>query len=175
MKLNSFRNVDDSEISLEFGLRRLEFGRPLAAQKNSRRLNTPRWLRIASWLAVAAWALAIFILSSLEGPRIHEINVFHIWDKAAHAIAFFAGAVLLALALRWSTEWPWARIVGFSIVAVSLYGVSDEWHQLHTPHRSGGNLDDWLADTLGAIVGALATSFTHAHYQRKNRPAPARA
>ena len=138
-------------------------------------LNTPRWLRPASWFAVAAWALGIVALSSLSGPDIGKINVFDVWDKAAHFAAFAVGAVLLALALRWNTAWSWPRIVCVSIAAISLFGGTDEWHQLYTPKRSGADVGDWIADTLGAIAGAAATAFTHARYTLKNRPAPAGA
>jgi len=120
------------------------------------------------------WACAIIVLSSISGDRIEEINVFHLWDKAAHFAAFAAGGVLLALALRWNTRWPWRQIVLFSIVAVSVFGATDEWHQLYTPKRSGADVLDWLADTLGAIAGAAVTSRIHAQYQRKNCPASAR-
>ena len=137
-------------------------------------LNTPRWLHLASWFAVAAWALGIIFLSSLSGSDIEKINVLDVWDKAAHFTAFAAGAVLLALALRWNTAWSWPRIACVSIAAISLFGGTDEWHQLYTPHRSGADVGDWIADTLGAIAGAAATFF-HARHQLKNRPAPAGA
>ena len=136
------------------------------------RVNTPRWLRLSSWFAVAAWALGIIGLSSLSGPEVAKVNIFKVWDKAAHFTAFAVGAVLLALALRWNSAWPWPRIVCVSIAAVSIFGGTDEWHQLYTPHRSGGDLGDWIADTLGAIAGAAATSFIHARYPLKNRTAP---
>lgn len=136
------------------------------------RVNTSRWLRLGSWFAVAAWALGIIGLSSLSGPEVAKINIFNVWDKAAHFAAFAVGAVLLALALRWSVAWPWPRIVCVSIAAISIFGATDEWHQLYTPHRSGADLGDWTADTLGAIFGAALTSFIHARYCFKNRPAP---
>ena len=136
------------------------------------RVNIPRWLRLVSWFAVAAWALGIFILSSMSGTQIEEINVLDVWDKAAHFSAFAVGAVLLALALRWSTAWSWPRITLAAIVAISVFGATDEWHQLYTPHRSGADVGDWTADTLGAIAGA---ALIHARHRFKNRPAPRRA
>ena len=134
--------------------------------------HTPRQLRLASWIAVSGWALGIFILSSFSGKKIEEMNAFEISDKVAHFVAYAVGAVLLVLALRWNTAWSWPRIVWFTIAAISLYGVTDEWHQLYTPHRSGGDLADWAADALGSIAGAVTTAFLHARYSLKNRPAP---
>lgn len=145
------------------------FGAPT---RPSRLNNTPRQLRLASWIAVVGWALGIFILSSFSGKKIEEMNAFELSDKVLHFGAFAVGAVLLTLALRWNTEWSWPRIVIVAAVAISLYGATDEWHQLYTPHRSGGDIADWTADALGAITGAAAAAFSHARYSLKNRPAP---
>lgn len=41
------------------------------------------------------------------------------------------------------------------IVAVSVFGLTDELHQSFTPGRSM-EFDDWVADTLGAIVAVTA-------------------
>jgi VanZ family protein len=136
-------------------------------------ISTP--LKTAAWLAVASWAAGIFWLSARTGPEIAEMNIFDVWDKAAHFSAFLAGAVALAVALRWSTAWTWTRIAIFTGIAISLYGASDEYHQLFTPRRSGADIGDWLADTLGAAAGALVTTLIHARLQRTHRPAPTRA
>lgn len=128
-----------------------------------------------SWLAVAAWAGAVFCLSALSGDEVEKLNIFELWDKAAHFLAFAAGGLLMAHALRLSSAWPWRRIVLAAALAVSLYGGADEWHQLYTPKRSGADLGDWIADTLGALSGALALSFFHARYPRNDRPAARRA
>jgi VanZ family protein len=133
------------------------------------------WLKFTAWLAVSAWAGAIFWLSSRTGSEIETLNIFDVWDKAAHFTAFFAGAVALVIALRWSTKWTWTRIAIFTVIAISLYGASDEYHQLYTPHRSGADIGDWLADSLGAAAGTLLTVFIHARSTRPHRPTPARA
>ena len=133
------------------------------------------WLKSAAWLAVAAWAGGIFWLSSRTGSEINEMNIFDVWDKAAHFSAFLAGAVALGIALRWSTAWTWTRIAIFAALAISLYGASDEYHQLFTPHRSGADVGDWLADTLGAATGALITAFIYARLEKTHRPTPGRA
>lgn len=133
----------------------------------------PPWIRRAAWLAVAAWAAAVTVLSSLTPRDLQAIAPFEFWDKAAHFAAFAAGAVLLALALRWSTAWPWRRIAVTSIVAISAFGAVDEFHQTYTPNRSGADRLDWLADTFGAIAGALLTASLHARFTRPPRLAPA--
>jgi VanZ family protein len=129
-------------------------------------------LKSAAWLAVTVWAGAIFWLSSRTGQEIAELNIFDVWDKAAHFTAFCTGAVVLAVALRRSTDWTWTRIAFFTAVAISLYGASDEYHQLYTPHRSGADVGDWLADTLGGAAGALAVTFTYARLTQTHRPTP---
>ncbi len=120
------------------------------------------------------WAVLIVFLSSLSGPQVNQLNVFELWDKAAHFIAFAVGAALVAFALRISTKWSWSRIAIFASLAVSIFGALDEWHQLYTPKRSGADVADWVADTLGAVVAVTITRFLYVRSQRKNRPAPKR-
>lgn len=135
----------------------------------------PKWLRILAWSGVVLWAATITVLSSMTPPQLDELAPFKIWDKAAHFSAFFAGAVNLTLALRWSTAWPWKRMVIFTVAALAIFGALDEIHQLSTPHRSGADPFDWTADTLGSVAGALLTAFIYARYFSPPRPAPAAA
>ena len=44
---------------------------------------------------------------------------------------------------------------GLSVAVISVFGMLDEYHQLFTPGRSGGDVGDWTADTFGAFCGAL--------------------
>ena len=129
-------------------------------------------LTTAAWLAVALWAGLIFYLSSLTGREVARILPFDFWDKLMHFSAFAAGGVLLAAAWRGSVAWEWKKLALFAIVALSLYGVSDEIHQLFTPFRSGGDFGDWLADTLGGAAGVRLCHFLHARTQHPRRPAP---
>ena len=59
--------------------------------------------------------------------------------------------------------------------ALCVFGAVDEIHQLYTPNRSGADVFDWSADTLGALTGALLTIFVYARYFQPSRPAPAGA
>jgi VanZ family protein len=64
-----------------------------------------------------------------------------------------------------------------TIVAISAFGALDEYHQLSTPGRSGGDLGDWTADTLGAMVGVLLVIgvLKFLRHRRPDAKPPARA
>ncbi len=135
--------------------------------------NSARLLCIAAWSALCAWAACITWLSSL-GPQ--QLEDFGPWfmrlisvDKLAHAAAFFVGGVLLALVLRFSTALELKRVARFAVAGISLFGALDEWHQLYTAGRSGADPGDWLADTVGAALGALVFFYRYGGF--RNVPA----
>jgi VanZ family protein len=130
--------------------------------------TVPNWLRRLAWVGVGIWAATIFVLSSLTPPQLEKIEPFQMWDKAAHFIAFGAGAVNLALALRWSRAWSWKKIALVTFAAIAAYGAFDEIHQLFTPNRSGADVFDWTADSLGAAAGVMLTAFVYARFRREN-------
>jgi VanZ family protein len=131
------------------------------------------WLCVAFWAGVLAWGATIFYLSSLSGPQLHDMAPILMWDKFLHFIAFVAGGLLLAGALRFTVNWTWPKIFVVTVLALSFLGMSDEYHQLNTPKRSGADVGDWIADTLGACAGAAIFCLTYVRYPRKDRPAPA--
>ena len=49
----------------------------------------------------------------------------------------------------------WLAAIAGAIVATSLYGATDEWHQSFVPMRDS-DVRDWVADTLGGTAGAVA-------------------
>lgn len=101
-----------------------------------------RTTRPALWWGVAAvYAAAIFTLSAQPGTT---VGLPAPWDKLAHLCAYAGFAFVLRLA---SGRWLVAVLIA------SLYGVTDEYHQSFVPGRMAG-LDDWVADTLGAMLGA---------------------
>jgi VanZ family protein len=67
-------------------------------------------------------------------------------DKIAHFSVFGLLASLIFRAPGFCRKWAIA-----AVVLVSLFGMSDEFHQSFTPGRSV-EFDDWLADTLGACL-----------------------
>lgn len=136
-------------------------------------LSVPRWLRTLAWIGVGVWAGTITVLSSMRPDQLERLTTLIFWDKAEHFLAFAAGAGNLALGLRWSRTWPAARIALVTIVAISCFAAVDEIHQLFTPGRSGADVFDWIADTLGAALGAWAILMIYARPARPPLLAPA--
>lgn len=109
--------------------------------------------RAARWAPPAIWVVAILIGTSWPGVRVGPDDLA--LDKVAHFVAY---AVLAALSLR-ATETPYLwRTALKVIVIVSVFGAIDEWHQSFIPNRSMSFLD-WVADTVGAVAGALAARY----------------
>lgn len=109
------------------------------------------------WATLACWAVAVLWLSSLT-PRELPDAAFLFWDKLNHFITFAVGGWLAACALR--ASYPRARLPVVVLVAAALiaaFGVLDETLQTLTPGRTGGDIDDWMADVLGGTAGALLT------------------
>jgi VanZ family protein len=107
------------------------------------------------WLWPLVIALLIFSAttrSTVAGPHVQH------FDKVAH---FFVYGLLATLVCRQGRGW---RAAGWSLLAVSVFGATDEWHQYYVPGRSC-ELGDWIADTTGA---ALAISL-YVGWQRYRR------
>jgi len=116
---------------------------------------THRGLAAILYAALFCWAVAILVLSSLTPDELPR-EAFLLWDKLNHVLAFAVGGWLAATALRVSRPtMPVARALVASIVLIAAFGVLDETVQTLTPGRSGGNLGDWTADVIGAVLGAL--------------------
>lgn len=109
------------------------------------------------WGTWFCWAGAILWLSSLSPNELPDA-AFAFWDKLNHFVAFALGGWLAAAALRVSRPHasPAAGVI-LAVILVAVFGVVDEALQTLTPGRAGGELDDWVADALGATVGALLT------------------
>lgn len=107
-------------------------------------------LRKALWLA--ALAATVVLASSCPMPNYQAVIRLQNFDKVVHFCVFGLLATLVG-------RIPWVqrrRPLGIytAIVAVSLFGVTDEWHQLYTPTRSC-DVYDWLADTLGSALAVV--------------------
>jgi VanZ family protein len=116
---------------------------------------TDRVAALLPWIALVAWGSVIWYFSSLPQQEIEPMSLpIPHWDKVMHAGAFAVGGALQACALRLNTVWGGRAIFWVSLAAIALFGAVDEWHQLYTATRTGADPFDWLADALGAAVGA---------------------
>lgn len=113
------------------------------------------------WLPVALYAGMIFFLSAQSHPdeQLPSFLLKDVSDKVLHAVGYAVLGGLCYRAFRWGVIGPMASYaLLFAIVTASLYGVTDEVHQFFVPFRESSWLD-WLADTIGATIGALSWWF----------------
>jgi len=104
---------------------------------------------IRFWGPVVLYMGLIFWSSSRERPDVLSTAP----DYLLHGTEYAVLSVLSvrALAKRLFSGLKAVHIAGGIAIAV-LYGMSDEWHQLHVPGRDG-SLVDILADLGGAALG----------------------
>jgi VanZ family protein len=114
------------------------------------------WLRY--WMPVAVYAGLIVYLSAQSHPEEQLPSIIgELSDKVLHAIEYAGLGSLCYRAFRWGTNDAWARqAVPFAIAAASLFGITDELHQLFVPFRES-SWQDWLADSTGAAIGAITS------------------
>jgi VanZ family protein len=105
----------------------------------------------------------VFSLSAQSDPL--PALTAHVWDKALHLTEY---AVLGALYWRaFDGEGVTVRTSTIlAVLAASVYGATDEFHQLFVPRRTA-DVHDWLADTLGALVGVALYGWMMVRFGRK--------
>ena len=119
---------------------------------------------LARWGPPLLWAAAVFALSSQ--PVLIPLPSVLGWDKLQHTAAYAVGGALIARALGRGGRFPW-----LAVALGSLYGASDEVHQLFVRNRSSDPVD-WMADTLGVLAGvALWHLWLHRSARRAQRAA----
>lgn len=97
-------------------------------------------------LAWAFWALLLCVaVLSLMPTAYLPAQVFNLWDKAQHALAFTALATLGLLAYP---RQPWRVAIG-----LLAFGGAIELAQAATGWRYG-EWSDWLADAVGLAAGS---------------------
>jgi VanZ family protein len=110
--------------------------------------------RVSLWLPPLLYMILIFSFSAESSPM-PEVTE-HVWDKALHS-AEYAGLALLFCRALTGEGLGWLAAVVTAVLFASLYGASDEWHQAFVPLRDS-DVRDWVADTLGAALGAAIYS-----------------
>jgi len=103
-----------------------------------------------------AWALLIFLLSSIPGAAFPSSKLFS-YDKLLHAGVYSVLGGLSFMALPRSLPQRASVLVLAAGAMTTIYGFTDEFHQMFVPGRSA-DLRDVLADCVGGFAGALAVS-----------------
>lgn len=112
------------------------------------------------WLPVFFYASLIFYLSSQSHPELFVPNLLllKLGDKVLHAIEYAGMGFLCYRAFRHAAgTWGQHYAVLLAIVAATIYGATDEWHQAFVPFREPDRWDlatDWFGAMLGALTWA---------------------
>ncbi len=122
-------------------------------------------------LPALAWALLIFVASSFPGTTYPEINIAGI-DKVVHFTIYATLCLFTYNAIRHQRHLPFfsRHAMIFSLLLTTLYGLSDELHQLAVPGRSC-DVWDLTADTLGGMA-CLAIVWMYGRFIRNHRISP---
>jgi VanZ family protein len=113
------------------------------------------------WVPVVLYTGMIFYLSSQSHPeeQLPSFLLEEVSDKVLHGVEYGILALLCYRAFRWAAGPTVAQqAVVLAIVTASVYGITDEAHQLIVPFRES-SWQDWLADTVGAVIGAISWRF----------------
>ena len=101
----------------------------------------------------------LIILIGTSLPADSFADSIELSDKVKHFVAYMGLAVILGLNLHFQERWKLAHnfyiVITFFICVT--YGVVDEFHQMFIPNRFA-EFFDWVADSLGALVGILSVS-----------------
>ena len=115
-------------------------------------MNTATIRKILYWTPPIGWASVLFTLSCMSFSW-HKPG-FANEDKVFHIGLFGMLSMLLYFALRYERGLPIVKAALLAFVITSVYGASDEFHQLFTPGRDC-DVFDWLADTVAGSIAFL--------------------
>jgi hypothetical protein len=105
------------------------------------------------WSPPVVWLALILVGTSWPGISVGPDDLG--LDKVAHFVAYTGLSALVLRATR--TPLRTATVVGV-MLGIAAIGALDEWHQEFIPQRSM-SLADWIADSSGAVLGALSVRF----------------
>lgn len=108
---------------------------------------------IIYWFFTAIYMGIIFYLSSLERIDLPELPKFS--DKLLHMVAYLLLAFLINLSLFKSNIKKYILMLAFLLA--TLYGITDEFHQVFIPGRDA-TIGDVIADSLGSFLGSYLAS-----------------
>lgn len=119
-------------------------------------------MKVRRWLPPLVWAGVILLGTSLPQEAV-PIQTSRI-DKILHFGIYSVFAFLLTRQISVGFR-LWQSVV-LAIAFSMAFGAFDEWHQQLIPGRST-ELADWIADSIGAAVGASVAAFME--HRRRGR------
>ncbi len=108
-----------------------------------------------AWVHVLLWALLILVLCLMPGralPRWDWADLLSL-DKSVHAVLFGVLTVLLGRAFRSSGRT--GPLLAWSVLLSVGYGLATEAMQQLQALGRHGDVNDAIANTLGAVAGAV--------------------
>jgi len=111
---------------------------------------------VVAFLPAALYAAVLFALSAQPNPLPFLPPELFLQDKLLHGLAYTALGALLVPGFRGAGCSARSAVL-LAVALASVYGATDEFHQSFVPGRNADVLD-WVADTLGAALGAAAAT-----------------
>ncbi|MBT8205790.1 MAG: VanZ family protein [Eudoraea sp.] len=112
--------------------------------------------------AFYGWLLLITVLSLLSFPDDPDggLDIPHM-DKAVHFLFYFVAAILGSLYLREASKKTisLSKALTISLLFAVFYGILIEVFQSTLTDYRSGELEDILANSLGAITGVLLLKY----------------
>jgi len=114
-------------------------------------------LTFSKLLLVLAWMALIFVSSHItfpdSDPDRPKVLYDYIFDKDMHILLFGVLAFLWCVLLH-RFSWKFRSVVWWALFLVTLYGVSDEYHQSFVAGREA-SIYDLVFDVIGAFGGIM--------------------
>jgi len=123
--------------------------------------------RIFYWLPALLYMALIFYMSSHPSPEAARRLPVYFDIKLVHIIEYGILTALYYFALTRSFFLKKSCLNAYSFMLTVLYGLTDEFHQLFVPSRSG-KLEDIAADMIGAGI-FLASIYLYLELKRSRR------
>lgn len=114
---------------------------------------------LSTFWKLSFWTLVFITLWLSLIPASQIPSGLNFWDKAQHALGFFALAILGLLA--------YPGQVRLLAAGLALFGAGIELAQWLTGWRQG-DWHDWLADCVGLLLGTMFWHLTRGRVNRMN-------
>ena len=119
------------------------------------------------WFPVFIYCCIIFGVSAI--PCVQLPPAIPHLDKFIHATEYALLAGLFARAIANTNQKAWFPLVwAITVFFIVFYGITDEFHQSFVAGRSS-DLADWMADTVGGMIGATIYLFWRNKFNKNSR------